>query len=131
MAVAPRGRLVVVAMAGQAAFTAERAFDQMLQFMSCRGDGLIDAGLLARHRDRRPAADTDLHDAFGILAAFLVATFIGEMDFDSGDAGGESLQSGLDMSLNVMGEFLAAIDVAVGADVDLHLVSIFLLLSGR
>ncbi len=46
------------------------------------------------------------------------------------DAGAETLQRGFHVSLNVMGEFFAAIDMAVGADFDLHRSSVILLLAG-
>ncbi len=53
-------KALVVAVTGLAAFTAERAFDQMLELVSRRGNGRIDAAFLALHRRRRPASPSGL-----------------------------------------------------------------------
>ncbi len=77
-----------------------------------------------RNRDGLAAFEAGFHHAMHVvIAAFLVAVFIAQVDLHSRDVIAESAQGTLHCVTNPSGQRLVTFDVTVGIDLDLHDVS--------
>lgn len=98
----------------------EGVFDQMAQFVGRAGDRLMQGLRIARHVEGLMPFQPRLHGTTHCVGSALGTVFIAYMDFDAGDMGALMTESVLHDVLNMRGQGLAALNIAVGIDLDLH-----------
>jgi hypothetical protein len=72
-------------------------------------------------RLRLATRQSGLHEATLVGAAGLAGILIAEMNFDPGDLIAEPAESVVDLDLDSVRQFVAALNVVIRVDLDLHL----------
>jgi hypothetical protein len=95
--------------------------DHSGQLFRCAGDGFVQGRRMMRDSDWLTPFKTGFHHAtHGVMADFLVAVHVAQVDLHSGDVIAESAQSAFHYATDVSSQRLVTFDVVTGVYSNLH-----------